>query len=124
MLLEEVLAEIRIVANKVNDLTTDVSALKQREKERRGVGVCRACRGAGAPYNLTPVTHPDRVWAWDDPSYGRKETSERKRMTTYRYITRTRRTGSRVASWLESLEKTHRLLTNSCMCSMSNKLRK
>ena len=90
MSLKEVLAETRSVASKVDDLMTEVNALKRREKGRERCWNTLSKVRSNSPLQSPLSDLPDGLRAWDDPSYvggkdlGWEETLERNRMTTHR----------------------------------------
>ena len=124
MSLEEVLAEIKSVASKVDDLTTDVDALKKREKERDRRWSTPSRSRSRSP-RRSPSREPSRrssgegqslLWADRDPE------EEINYHATVNFSDE--EDGVEGSQLLEVSEKTHRLLTNSCTRSVSNKSRK
>lgn len=124
MSLEEVLAEIKAVASKVDDLTTDVDALKRREKERERRWSTPSRSRSRSPLR-SPSSDPPRRSSgvgrsqlWTDRDLG-EGTNEH---TSGNYSDE--EDGFEGSQLVEVSEKTHRLLTNSCTRSVSNELRK
>ena len=123
MFIEEVLGEIRSIASKVDNLTTDVDTLKRREKERERRWSTPSRSRSRSPLRSHSSDPPrwssgvGRSQLWAERDLG-KESNDH---TPGNYSDV--EDGFEGTQLVEVLEKTHRLLTNSCTRSMSNELR-
>ena len=124
MSLEEVLAEIRLVSSKVDDLTMDVDTLKRKERERKGQWRTPSWSRSRSPRHSPSREQSQRslgegrsrLWADRDP--------EKKADYSVTLNFSDEEEGVEGSQVVEVLEETHHLLTTSCTRSMSNETRK